>query len=48
MSKRKKVIFKSQDVKNSLQRIASEIVEKNVSMEDLVLVGIRTGGAFLA
>ena len=44
----KKVIFKSQDIKDSLQRIASEIIEKNVSMEDVVLVGIRTGGAFLA
>lgn len=44
----KKVIFKREDIEKSLQRIAEEIVEKNTSMENVVLVGIRTGGAFLA
>ena len=43
-----RVIFKREDIENSLQRIAGEIVKKNASMEDVVLVGIRTGGAFLA
>jgi pyrimidine operon attenuation protein/uracil phosphoribosyltransferase len=44
----KRVIFKEQDIEDSLRRIAGEIVEKHRSMEDVVLVGIRTGGAFLA
>jgi pyrimidine operon attenuation protein/uracil phosphoribosyltransferase len=32
----------------TLRRIAMEIVERNRGARDLVLVGIRTGGAFLA
>jgi pyrimidine operon attenuation protein/uracil phosphoribosyltransferase len=44
----KRIIFKREEIENSLKRIAGEIVEKNSSMEDVVLVGIRTGGAFLA
>ncbi|MFC1866928.1 bifunctional pyr operon transcriptional regulator/uracil phosphoribosyltransferase PyrR [Thermodesulfobacteriota bacterium] len=44
----KRVIFKREDIDNSIQRIAEEIVKKNSSMEDVVLVGIRTGGAYLA
>ena len=44
----KRVIFKRQEIEDSLQRIAREIVEKNGPMKDVVLVGIRTGGAFLA
>ena len=44
----KRVIFKSRDIEKSLKRIVEEIVKKNGSMEDVVLVGIRTGGAFLA
>ena len=31
-----------------LTRIAYEILEKNKGMENLVLVGIRTGGVYLA
>ena len=44
----KRVIFKKEDIEESIQHMAKEIVEKNSSMEDVVLVGIRTGGAFLA
>ena len=44
----KRVIFKKEDIEESIQKMAKEIVEKNSSMEDVVLVGIRTGGAFLA
>jgi pyrimidine operon attenuation protein/uracil phosphoribosyltransferase len=44
----KRVIFTSQDIEKSVRRIAEEIVEKNDSMQDVVLVGIRTGGAYLA
>ena len=45
----KKIVILSKDeINESIQRIAEEIVERNASMENLVLVGIRTGGAFLA
>jgi pyrimidine operon attenuation protein/uracil phosphoribosyltransferase len=44
----KRVIFNKQDIEDNLRRIAGEIVEKYKSMESVVLVGIRTGGAFLA
>ncbi len=34
-------------VNRSLTRIAHEIIEKNKGVDDLVLIGIRTGGAYL-
>lgn len=34
-------------VNRSLTRISHEIIEKNKGIDDLVLVGIRTGGAYL-
>ncbi len=46
--KARKVILDSQGIDRSLTRIACEILEKNKGAEDLVLVGIRTGGMFLA
>ncbi len=36
------------DVRRALTRIAHEVVERNRGTEDLVIVGIRTRGAFLA
>jgi pyrimidine operon attenuation protein/uracil phosphoribosyltransferase len=42
------VILEQQEINESIQRIAAEIIENNKSLEDVVLVGIRTGGAFLA
>ncbi|UCF56935.1 MAG: bifunctional pyr operon transcriptional regulator/uracil phosphoribosyltransferase PyrR [Deltaproteobacteria bacterium] len=45
---KKTVILGKQEINESIQRIAREIIERNESMEDVVLVGIRTGGAFLA
>ncbi len=44
----KQVIFNRQDIEDSIQRMAKEIVDKNSPMNDVVLVGIRTGGAYLA
>lgn len=44
----KKVVMDADGIDRSLTRIAYEIVEKNKGIEDLVLVGIRTGGVFLA
>ena len=45
---KKTVILSKDDINESIQRIAEEIVERNASLKDVVLVGIRTGGAFLA
>ena len=44
----KKIILNKDEIEDSLQRIAQEIVGKNPAMKGVVLVGIRTGGAFLA
>jgi pyrimidine operon attenuation protein/uracil phosphoribosyltransferase len=44
----KRIIFQEQDIKDSLNRIAKEILERYPDMADVVLIGIRTGGAFLA
>jgi len=45
---KKKIILSDKDIAESIHRMAEEILERNPSMEDVVLVGIRTGGAFLA
>ena len=45
---KKTVILGKQEITENIERIAREIIERNASMEDVVLVGIRTGGAFLA
>jgi len=44
----KKVVMDADGIDRSLTRIAYEIIEKNKGADDLVLVGIRTGGIFLA
>ena len=45
---KKTTILKDKEISEIIQRIAKAIVEKNGSMDEVVLVGIRTGGAFLA
>lgn len=44
----KTVILTEKEIAESIRSIARQIVEDNGTPEDLVLVGIRTGGAFLA
>lgn len=44
----KKVIMDAEALDRSLARIAHEILERNKGTQDLCLVGIRTGGVFLA
>ena len=44
----KRVILEEKDISEHINEIARRIVKKNASMKDVVLVGIRTGGAFLA
>jgi pyrimidine operon attenuation protein/uracil phosphoribosyltransferase len=42
------VILDGVGVKRALTRIAHEVLERNKGVSDLVLVGIRTGGDYLA
>jgi len=44
----RKVILDEKDIKKALKRIAQEILFKHKSLKDIVLIGIRTGGAYLA
>lgn len=46
--KTKKVVMDAEGIDRSLTRIAHEILEENQGMRDLVIVGIREGGVFLA
>ena len=48
MVRKKKIIMSAQDIERALDRIALQILERNVRLEDLVIVGIHTGGVFLA
>lgn len=41
-------IMDSRGVKSALARIRNEILERNGGADDLVIIGIRTGGAYLA
>ena len=43
-----RVILKEPDVDRILTRMAHEILERHRETENLVLIGIRTGGVFLA
>jgi len=45
---KKRVVMDAEGIDRSLTRIAYEILERNKGVEDLVLVGVRTGGVFLA
>jgi pyrimidine operon attenuation protein / uracil phosphoribosyltransferase len=46
--KKNKVVMDAEGIDRSLTRIAYEILEKNKGVDELVLVGIRTGGVYLA
>ena len=48
LNKQRKIIFDENDIKQALKRITREIISKHTSLKDIVLIGIRTGGAFLA
>lgn len=43
-----KIIMTDRDIDRSLDRISLEIVERNHGVEELALVGVHTGGVFLA
>ena len=42
------VLMDGEGIKRALTRIAHEILERNKGVADIVLIGIRSGGAFLA
>ena len=45
----KKIIFEKKEIEDSIKRIAAEIIDNNKNnIKNVVLVGIRTGGAYLA
>lgn len=48
MSEESTVILDGTGIERALTRIAHEILEKNKGVENLSLVGIRTGGVYLA
>lgn len=48
MSGEQTVIMDNSGIKRALTRISHEILERNKGLDDVVLIGIRSGGAFLA
>ncbi|MFH1490716.1 MAG: phosphoribosyltransferase family protein, partial [Pseudomonadota bacterium] len=44
----KTVILNKEQVRQNIWKLAAEIIKNNKNMDDVVLVGIRTGGAYLA
>ena len=48
MSRKKKTIMTAQDIERALDRVALQILERNLRTKEIVIVGIHTGGVFLA
>ena len=48
MAAEQTVLMDGAGIKRALTRIAHEILERNKGVSDIVLIGIRSGGAFLA
>jgi len=48
VSTQRKQLMSAEDIARSLDRIAMQIVERNHGVERLAIVGIHTGGVFLA
>ncbi|MGB9699476.1 MAG: bifunctional pyr operon transcriptional regulator/uracil phosphoribosyltransferase PyrR [Thermodesulfobacteriota bacterium] len=44
----KEVIMDKEEIERTLLRLTHEILERNKGIKDLVLIGIRTGGVYLA
>jgi len=44
----KKIIMTPEDIRRTLARIAHETIERNKTIEQLILVGMRTRGVPLA
>ncbi len=48
MTTEKTVLMDGAGIKRALTRIAHEILERNKGVADIILIGIRSGGVFLA
>ena len=48
MSEEKQVLFEKDEVTRAISRMAHEVIEKVTSSSDLVLIGIRSRGVYLA
>jgi len=48
MEQKKKIVMDAEGIDRSITRIAYEILEKNKGVENLCIIGIRTGGVYLA
>ncbi len=48
MTNTKKILLTAQEMDRALTRMAHEIVEQSRGISDLALIGIRTGGVYLA
>ena len=48
MKKNKSILLNSDDLNKIIKRIAHEIVETHSNLDDVILVGIRTRGEFIA
>ncbi len=48
MAPSKKTLMSAQDIERALDRIALQILERNPRAGEIVIVGIHTGGVFLA
>jgi len=48
MSEEQTVILDTAGIKRALTRISHEMLERNKGLENVVLIGIRSGGAYLA
>jgi pyrimidine operon attenuation protein/uracil phosphoribosyltransferase len=44
----KRILLSPQEIDRILNRLASEILEKNPDLSSMVLIGMRTGGIYLA
>ena len=48
MKENEKVVLDQKEIKQALKRTAEQIISRHESLRDICLIGIRTGGAFLA
>lgn len=48
MPRKKRAVMGAQEVERALDRIALQILERNPETKEIVIVGIHTGGVFLA
>ena len=48
MSRKRKIIMTAQDIERALDRIALQILKRNIRTREIVIVGIHTGGVYLS